>query len=380
MTRRGHNEGSIFQRQDGRWVATVNLGYEGGKRARKSFYGRTRGDVKDALAKALRDHQLGLPVARDERVTMAAFLERWLRDSAAPSTRARTLQGYTVIVRRHLEPTIGRIPLVKLGPAQVQAMLNAKTAAGLSPQSVRNIHAVLRRALNQATRWGLIPRNPATLVDTPRHVAYEAPTITPEQARAILAAMQGDRMEALVTLTLATGLRQGEALALRWSDLDLDSGSLTVRRTLQRVAGEPLWAEPKTPRSRRTVAIPASIVGVLRAHRKGQAQEQLWAGSRWHEQGLVFTSSIGTPMTGGDVTKRFQALLAAAGLPRIRFHDLRHGCASLLLAQGVHPRVVMEQLGHSTIALTMNVYSHVIPAAARDAADRMDAMLGGGAG
>jgi len=140
-------------------------------------------------------------------------------------------------------------------------------------------------------------------------------------------------------------------------------------------AGTVLGTEPKTERSRRTVAIPASVVGVLRAHRKQQAQKQLWAGSRWQDYGLLFTSSIGTPMTGGDVTKRFQALLKGRELPRLRFHDLRHGCASLLLAQGVHPRVVMEQLGHSTITLTMNVYSHVIPALQREAAQRMDSML-----
>jgi len=163
-------------------------------------------------------------------------------------------------------------------------MLNAKSAAGLSPQTVRNLHAVLRRALNQAHRWGLVPRNVATLVDLPRSVRYEAPAITPEQARAILGAVYGDRLEALITLTLATGLRQGEALALRWSDIDLDAGSLTVRRALSRVGGEVRFDEPKA--ARRTVAIPASVVGVLRTHRKQQAEEQLWAGSRWQEHGL----------------------------------------------------------------------------------------------
>jgi integrase len=162
-------------------------------------------------------------------------------------------------------PSLGRLPLAKLTPDQVQAMLNAKSAAGLSPQTVRNMHAVLRRALDQAHRWGLVPRNVATLVDLPRAVRYEAPAITPEQARAIVAAVHGDRLEALVTLTLATGLRQGEALALRWSDVDLDSGTLAVRRALSRVDGQVRFDEPKTSRSRRTGAIPSSVVGVLRA-------------------------------------------------------------------------------------------------------------------
>jgi integrase len=181
-------------------------------------------------------------------LTVAAYLDRWMRESVTPTARAKTRQGYAVIVSRHLIPTLGRVPLVRLTPDQIQAMLNAKVRAGMAPQSIRNIHAVLRRALNQAHRWGLVPRNVATLVDLPRAIRYEAPAITPEQARAILVAVHGDALEALVTLTLATGLRQGEALALRWSDVDLDAGSLTVRRALSRVAGEVRFDEPKPVR------------------------------------------------------------------------------------------------------------------------------------
>ena len=220
-------------------------------------------------------------------------------------------------------------------------------------------------------------RNVATLVDLPRVQRQEVLALSPSDARAVVEAVKGDRLEALVVVTLATGLRQGEALGLGWQDVDLEAGGLRVRHALQRMNRSVQLVEPKTSRSRRQVALPASVVTILRDHRKRQLQERLWAGSRWQEGGFVFTSSIGTPMMGSDVTRRFQSLLAAAGLPRMRFHDLRHGAASLLLAQGVHPRVVMEMLGHSTIALTMNVYSHVIPELQREAADKMEAVFGG---
>ena len=199
--------------------------------------------------------------------------------------------------------------------------------------------------------------------------------LTPEQARAFLEAASGDRLEALYTVALAVGLRQGEALGLRWDDVDLEAGTLTVRHALQRVGGRLRLVEPKTRLSLRNIALPPMVVAALRAHRSRQLQERLWAGSRWQEHDYVFASTIGTPLDGTNVTHRLQAILLTAGLPRQRFHDLRHACASLLLALGVHPRVVMETLGHSQISLTMNTYGHVLPSLQRDAADRMDRLL-----
>lgn len=372
--RRAAGEGMIHQRTDGRWEARLSLGYVDGRRARKSVFGRSQRDVREKLTILQRERDQGLERRTDERETVAVFLERWL-EQARPALRPRTWQGYALIVRRQLVPAIGRVPLAKLTPATVQELLNRRQAAGASPQTVRNQHAVLRRALGQAVRWGIVPRNVATLVTLPRVDRPEVRAIAPGDARAILEAVRGDRLEALVTLALATGLRQGEALALRWDDVDLADGRLTVRHSLQRVGAGVELVEPKTRRSRRTIAVPRGIIAALREHRTRQLQARLWAGSAWQEGGYVFTTSIGTPMHAGDVTRALQRLLAAAGLPRMRFHDLRHGAASLLLAQGVAPRVVMEILGHSTIALTMNVYSHVIPALERDAADRMDAIL-----
>lgn len=208
---------------------------------------------------------------------------------------------------------------------------------------------------------------------------YELTPLDPAQARRLLDVIRGDRLEALYTVALAVGLRQGEALGLRWEDVDLDAGMMNVRHALQRVDGRLVLVEPKSHTSRRTIALPAGTVAALREHRRRQLEERVLAGRRWQDQDLTFTTTIGTPLDGTAVTKRFQRLLAYAGLPRQRFHDLRHACASLLLAQGVHPRVVMEVLGHSQISLTMNTYSHVIPALQREAADRMEALLAGGA-
>jgi integrase len=374
--RRAAGEGMIHERADGRWEARLSLGYVDGRRARKSLFGKSQREVREKLTKVLRDRDQGMPIAADERQPLAAYLARWLEDAARQSVRPRTLDGYQRIVGKHLSPAIGRIPLARLSPADVQAMLNAKSSTGLSPQTVRNIHAVLRRALSQAMRWGLVARNVATLVELPRVARAEVRALSPADARAILEAVRGDRLEGLINVTLATGMRQGEALGLRWRDVDLDDGSLSIRHTLQRLGGAQL-VEPKTARSRRVLAASAGTVAALRAHRTRQLEERLWAGSRWQEADYVFTTRDGAPWDGTNVTKRFQRLLAAADLPRLRFHDLRHGAASLLLAQGIHPRVVMEMLGHSTIAVTMNVYSHVTPALQREAANRMDELLGG---
>ncbi|MEX0629115.1 MAG: site-specific integrase [Chloroflexota bacterium] len=375
MSRRGPHEGNIYQRTDGRWEARIHLGYADGRRRRKSFYGHTRGEVQEKLTRALRDQYQGLPVGTDDRLTVGQFLTGWLSDAVRPSVRPKTYATYEMYARCHLIPELGRIPLARLAPQDVQRLMNRKLAAGLSPQTVCHLRAVLRRALNQANRWGLVPRNVATLVDPPRVPRREVPVMTPEEARHLLLALRGDRFEALFTLALMLGLRQGEVLGLRWEDVDLPSSRLAIRHALQRVNGKLQLVEPKTQLSRRSLIMPPMLVDALQAQRVRQLEERLWAGSRWRESDLVFTTSLGTPLDGTNVTHRFQAVLRAAGLPRLRFQDLRHACASLLLAQGVHPRIVMEQLGHSQISLTLNTYSHVLPSLQGEAAQRMEELL-----
>ncbi len=368
--RRGHNEGTITERRDGRYEARLSL--PNGKR--KCFYGRTRKEVAQKLTAALRDQQQGLPIV-NERETVAAYLTRWLTDVAQPKLRPMTYRRYQELVKLHAIPVIGKRRLAQLSPQDVQALLTQKMAEGLAPATVLQLRAVLRKALGQALRWGLVGRNVAALVDPPRMQRAEIQPFTPEQARTFLPAVQGDRLEALYTVAVALGLRQGEALGLHWQDVDLEAGTLRVRVALQIIDKQPRFVEPKTVKSRRTIDLPPVTVAALRRHKARQLEERLRAGTAWQDWGLVFTTSIGTPLDGTNVRHYFARILKRAELPRIRFHDLRHTCASLLLAQGVHPRMVMEILGHSQIGLTMNTYSHVMPTLRQEVAAQMEAIL-----
>jgi integrase len=364
--KRGNNEGSIFP-YHGRWAAAISL--SGGRR--KYLYGRTREEVRRLLADALSAREHGT-LADTRGLTLGSFLDIWLSEVAKPSVRHWTYKGYEVHVRLHLKPALGRLPLDRVEPTHVQSLLNAKLKSGLSPKSVRYILGTLRTALNQANRWGYISRNPAALVDGPRVERYEIQPLSLDEARTFLAAIKGDRLQALYSVALTMGLRQGEALGLRWQDVDLSAGTLRVSKQLQRIDGEFKLVEPKTSRSRRTLALPATAIYELKDHCLKQRDERMAAGARWSDMDLVFTRPDGGPLDGTVVTHQFHRLLDKAGLPQRRFHDLRHSCATLLLAQGVSPRVVMEILGHSQIALTMNTYTHVLPELKRDAARRMD--------
>ncbi len=375
MSKRGQNEGSIHKRADGRWAAAISLGYKDGRRDRKYFYGRTRREVQEKLTAALRDQQRGLPIVADERLTVGQFLARWLEDVVKPARQPGTYENYAKDVRLHLTPALGRHPLAKLGPEHVQAMMRAKLVAGLSPRTVQGIRGTLRTALNRAVKWNLVARNVATLVDPPRGARVERATLTPDQARQLLDAAKGDRLEALYTVAVALGLRQGEALGLQWADIDLDPRTLRVRRSLSRYDGKLRFKEPKTAASRRVIDLPGATLAALRAHRVRQLEERLLAGAKWQEHDLVFPSRKGTPYEPSELREQWYKLLKRAELPHFRFHDLRHCCASLLLAQGVPARVVMEILGHTQISTTMDLYAHVMPAARREAADLMDRVL-----
>jgi integrase len=256
----------------------------------------------------------------------------------------------------------------------LQRLYGNRQEVGLSAMSVRHLHAVLHRALGQATRWGLVARNVADLVTPPRAERHEMQTLSPEQARAFLEAAQGDRFAALYTLALSTGMRQGEMLALRWRDVDLEAGTIQVCGSLEQ--GTLAIAEPKTAGSRRQVTLTRGAIEALRRHRVAQAEERLRA-VFWDSRGLVFSTEAGTPVDVRNLIRRsFAPLLEKAGLPRIRFHDLRHTAATLLLGRGVHPKMVADLLGHTRISTTLDLYSHVTPAMQKEAVAVMDAVLG----
>lgn len=370
LSRRSYGLGSIYRRKsDGLWCAAIFTGTR-----QKYLYGKTASEVRAKLFAAQAELGKGrLPARRAP--TVAEFLRSWLETSVKPRVRPLTYAGYKVNVENHLVPTLGKIRLDQLTPLHVQEMMNGRLAAGLSTKSVAYIHQVLRTALGLAVRWDMVPRNVARLVDRPRVERKQINPFTPDEARKFLSAIRGHRLEALFSVALALGLRQGEALGLRWEDIDFDGGTIRVRNQLQRIGGKLTLVPPKTDRSRRTLVMPPMVVERLQEHEKHQLGEKLWAGSKWQASGLVFANRFGRPVQARRVIEQFHKALADAGIRRVRFHDLRHSCATLLLVQGVSPRVVMEVLGHSEIALTMNAYSHVVPELQQEAAQRMQAIL-----
>ena len=378
MTRRANGEGSVYRRADGRWTAAHYVLLPNGGRVRRAVYGKTRKEAADKLADLIAKTSAGVPLAT-RSWTVAGYAAHWLEDVVRPRLKPASFMSYRETLRLHILPTLGRLKVQALRPDQVRALLAHKTTAGLSPRSVQIVHGTLRTMLGEAVREEIIVRNAAALVRPPSISREEVTPWSPEDASQFLTASVTHRLYALFAVGVAIGLRRGELLALRWADVDLDERVVRVRQTVQRLPDVGLiFGTPKTGKSRRTVPLPARSIKVLRSHRARQAAEALALGPAWTDSGLVFTSTVGTVIEPRNLSRLFDQLILAADVRRIRFHDLRHTCASLLLAQGVPPRVVMDVLGHSQLAITMDLYSHVMPTALREAADAIDRALGQG--
>ena len=283
----------------------------------------------------------------------------------APTVRYSTFTSYESHVKRHVIPALGDLELDQIRPQQLNAFYASRTAAGLSAGTVRRIHATLRRALRDAVRWGEIGDNPAAGSDPPRvgEIAKFS-TWEPEHVRAFLEAVIGDELEALWVVLATTGLRRGEALGLKWRDVDLARGTVAIRQTVIELGGRATTSTPKTARGRRVVAIDPYTIDKLRRHTGGS-----------HSDGWVFGNNEGDVLPPGSISRRFQAIVATAGLPRIRLHDLRHTHGTLALRAGVHPKIVSERLGHATVAFTLDVYSHSIPHLQEEAAVKVAALV-----
>ena len=387
--RRGQNEGSIYKRSDGRWTGVVNLGYQNGRLRRKYYYGRTRSEVQGKLIAAQHDLQQGLPVL-SERMTLKQFLEQWLESSVRQSVRPATFVSYAQQVRIHISPALGHLLLSKLTPLHIQNYLNERLESGnkrpsgkgtesekrgLSPTTARYHLILLKKALTQALRWGLVSRNVAQSVSPPKLKKFVVQPITEQQAQSFFEAIRGDRLEAFFTLSLGLGLRKGEILGLQWSSVDLKAGTLRVSKCLQRLGGEYVLLEPKSESSRRSFELPEPILVKIREHRARQLEERMRAGENWQESDLVFSSKFGGPINPRSINRRLDVLLTKAGLPHCRQHDLRHYFASLLLSQGVSLKVISELLGHSSIIITANLYTHVLPSVKKEALDVVGSML-----
>jgi integrase len=338
-------------------------------------YGRTQIEVRAKLDDLRERLAAGAPL-KDATMTLAAWLDDWTAKALPASDRKQaTVDLYATIARKHLVPLLGSRALDRIRPSDVEALIVAKREAGLAPSTVRTVYTVLRAALDVAVRDGLLRRNPAAVVKRPTVERRDAAYLTADEAQHLLEAIRGDRLDPLFRLMLATGLRRGEALALHWADVDLDAGVLRVRWTLTRTSRGLQLGEPKTDRSRRTVPLPRSAVELLRVHRIRQADDRATAGAIWRDNGLVFTTELGTPLEPRNVLRRFELLAQRAGPKGVHLHTLRHSAASFLLAAGTHTKVVQEHLGHSSYAITADIYSHVGPAQQREAADRLDAAL-----
>ena len=388
--KRGNNEGSISKRKNGLWQAAITIGRDPatGKLNRVFFYAKTRKEVAEKLTKALQERSRGAFVA-PHKLTLGEWLDIWLWEYKKPRLRPITFDSYELLVRRHLKPALGHIALRDLRPEHLQHFYNSRRKQELSARTVRYFHTLLYGALTQAEKNQLVGRNIATLVEPPRKERKEPQTLTLQQVtNHLLPAIGADRLFAAIFLAFGTGLRRGELLALRWQDVDLSAGVLHVKQTLVRIRnhnarGEEgrtqlVFQEPKTTLSRRTVPIPEECQTALQRHKARQAEEKLLLGPAYQEHGLVFCRVDGKPIDPREFTRHFDQVLKRTGLPPIRLHDARHTFATLMLELGESPKTVQAMLGHSSVAITLDIYSHVSLELEKKAASRLNAALTGG--
>ena len=310
-------------------------------------------------------------------VTVGDYLASWL-DHARVRVRAKTHDGYQAQIRLYALPRLGTIALSNLGPLHLQGLYGDLLRRGLSTGTVLNLHLVLTQALAQAARWGLIPANPAAGAQPPRPRRPEIAVVDPSLAQRVLDAVQGTRFEIPAAMAIATGMRRGEILALRWSDLDAELTTAHVRRTLETAGGRLVFEEPKTRRSRRAVSLPAFLRPYLQRQQQAQGARRERCPS-WIDLDLVMDRGDGSPLNPDTLSAGWYRFLKRSGLPHIRFHDLRHAHATLMLLQGVHPKVVSERLGHASVGLTLDTYSHVLPAMQTEAVRAFDELFGAAA-
>jgi integrase len=348
----------------------VYVNQSDGRRVRRTFYGWTRKDVEKKMTEVRDRSEAGAPIT-PLSVTVEAYLNEWLTQIVAVRVRGNTLAAYRYNADRYLIPDLGRTKLVHLTARDLRLYFQGLRQRGVGVRTVKYVHTTLRAALQDAVREEILDRNVAALVQVPSPPRTERVPLTVEEVKSFLKASRDDRLYAMFVVFAVLGMRRSEVLGLLWQDVNLDEGSLLVRRGLQRIDGTLQVLPTKTFRSRRTIPLPAFVTRALAAHRVVQEEERRQLAERWPESSYVFTTPIGTPIDPRNCTRAVQDACKQAGVRVVRLHDLRHGCVSVLLSLGVPPRTAMDIVGHSTIDMTMNVYGHVTLDAKREALDKL---------
>lgn len=367
--RRGNNEGSLYQRKDGLWCAQVSLE---GRRLTK--YAKTQKECRSWIKETIAKIDGGLTFEAT-LMTMERFFELWLNGKEL-SRRPGTVENYRKITSSYILPKIGQMRLQDLTPTHITQLYLLLKEEGKGARSVQAVHVILHCALKQAVREGLLGRNPVDAVDRPRVEQTETQILSEEQARQLLAIASGSLYETVFCLALISGMRKGELLGLKWSDLDLTKGTILVQRQLQLVKPEGyILVPPKTKAGKRQIKLGQGMLAKLENHRRNQEALKAAAGDKWKENNLIFTSSIGTYMDQSRVHKEFKRLLTKAGLPDLRFHDLRHTSLSFLLENGTPVNTVQQRAGHSKASVTIDIYGHALAGSQNQAADRIDELV-----
>ncbi len=378
--RRRAGEGTIYQRADGTWTAKVTYEDQMGRTQRKSLYAKTE---KEILAKKKSfEKSIERGVIAADKLKVSDWLNTWLETYKKPSVKQNTYEGYDRVIKKHLIPTIGSIYLKDLRPEHIQAMINEKSVRGnlltggpLQPRMVEYIYTVLHVALEQAYKNQIIIYNPCDMVTKPQKVKKEFNCWTADQANTFLAAMRGERDYIIYLLALTTGLRRSELIALRWADVDMKHNLLSVKQVMVRVRGGYKFQEPKTIKSKRTIHISNKVVKALKEWKRQQNIEKAAYPGEYNEKDLIFCSIMGEPVNPESVSRNFKKDLEAAKLPEIRFHDLRHCHASMLLERGTDLKTISDRLGHSTITMTADIYSHITDKLQAQAVKSLDDVL-----
>ncbi|GHO59168.1 site-specific integrase [Ktedonobacter robiniae] len=355
--RRDYGEGSVYRRSDGRYAATVRIN---GKRITR--YAKDEKAANALRKQLLKEAEQGLNL-QAPKYTVKEYLEYWL-EVHRPTIRATTYVSYSFRILQ-LGEVFGRTKLRDLKADKIQLSYGKMLEAGVAASTIRLNHRILKKALRDAVSWGYLIANPALGVTPPKEGKREYPILTLDESAKLLAVAEGHYIRPLLALTLATGMRKGEILGLRWSAIDFEAQTLYVNVSASYIKvngiGLVVENEPKTASGRRTISLPDFVIEELRRHKIQQAEVRKKAGLSWVDKGLVFTNVNGNYISASTVKDCLSHFLEKAGLPRMRFHDLRHSLASILLAINVHPKVVQEILGHSSVAITMNIYSHLLP-------------------